>query len=139
MRLRNLFLATVLLAQSATVPAAAAPAAKPPGQSVPTRIGACVITRVKWVGNRLEDSKTNQTVPDSGSAVEFTDRGYQVSYDQIPAVDASRRGDRVRLCLTHLPYACPPGDNRGRVYRTTNLRTGKSWELPDAEHPCGGA
>jgi hypothetical protein len=25
------------------------------------------------------------------------------------------------------------------VYKTTNLRTRRSWSLPDAEHMCGGA
>jgi hypothetical protein len=41
--------------------------------------------------------------------------------------------------LVSIPRHCPKGDNRGRVYRTTNLRTHKSWKLPDSEHMCGGA
>ena len=31
------------------------------------------------------------------------------------------------------------GDERGRVYSGTNLRTRGSWQLPDAQHMCGGA
>lgn len=38
-----------------------------------------------------------------------------------------------------LPQHCPPGDNRGKIYTTTNMRTVKSWTLPDSEHRCGGA
>jgi hypothetical protein len=45
----------------------------------------------------------------------------------------------VRICLVSLPQNCPPGDTRGRIYKTTNLRTRQSWTLPDSEHSCGGA
>jgi hypothetical protein len=38
-----------------------------------------------------------------------------------------------------LPTDCPPGDDRGKVYKTTNKRTGESWTQADAEHMCGGA
>jgi hypothetical protein len=98
-----------------------------------------VVSRVDGVFQRLEDGQTNTPIPNSGSAVNFTNGGYQVSYDMIPAVEHSRRGDRVRICLVSIPHPCPPHDFRGRIYRTTNLRTGKSWTLPDAEHSCGGA
>jgi hypothetical protein len=98
-----------------------------------TRVGQCVETRVKEVGNRLENT------PGSGSSITFTNGGGQVSYEQVPAVDASRPGDRVSMCLVSVPEDCPPGDDRGRTYKTTNKRTGQSWTLPDAEHMCGGA
>ena len=52
---------------------------------------------------------------------------------------ASRPGDVVRVCLVSIPRPCPPGDKRGRVYKTTNLRTHGEWTLPDSEHSCGGA
>jgi hypothetical protein len=48
-------------------------------------------------------------------------------------------GDSVKLCLIFIPEDCPPGDDRGRFYRATNLRNGESWELPDSQHMCGGA
>ena len=102
-------------------------------QSPPMRVGQCSMTRVKWVGTRLDNT------PGSGSAIQFMNGGYQVSYDQVAAVDRSRPGDPVRMCLIFLPKDCPPGDDRGRVYKTTNLRTRRSWSLPDAEHMCGGA
>lgn len=99
----------------------------------PTRIGQCAGTRVKEVGTRLENT------PGSGSLVTFTNGGVQVSYDQVREVDESRPGDRVSMCLVSIPKDCPPGDDRGRTYKTTNKRTGQSWTLPDSEHMCGGA
>jgi hypothetical protein len=106
---------------------------------LPTRVGQCTETEVKSVETRLVDGSNNQPVAGSGSAINFANGGYQVSYDQMPSVDASRPGDPARLCLVSIPKDCPPGDNRGREYRTTNLRTHKTWRLPDSEHSCGGA
>jgi hypothetical protein len=106
-----------------------APAAAP----LPKRVGQCSETTVKSVDYRLEGA------PDSGSAISYVNGGYQVSYDTIPAIRRSRRGDRVRLCLIELPTDCPKGDDRGKIYRATNLRTGQSWEAPDSQHSCGGA
>jgi hypothetical protein len=106
---------------------------------LPVRIGQCSTTTVKQVETRLVDGSTNQPMPGSGSAIEFANGGYQVSYDQVPAVDRSRPGDPVAMCLVSVPRHCPPGDDRGRMYKTTNLRTRGSWTLPDAEHECGGA
>ena len=106
---------------------------------LPVRIGQCATTTVKKVETRLADGATNQPMPGSGSAIELENGGYQVSYDQVPAVDRSRPGDPVRMCLVSIPRHCPPGDDRGRVFKTTNLRTRGSWSLPDSEHECGGA
>lgn len=107
--------------------------------ALPQRLGQCTETTISKIGQRLEDSATRRPIPGSGSAVGFANRGSQVSYDEVPAIQHSRRGDRVRMCLVKLPEDCPPGDQRGRVYATTNLRTGESWTLPDSEHSCGGA
>jgi hypothetical protein len=107
--------------------------------SLPTRVGECVDTTVKAVETRLVDGTTNKPIAGSGSAISFVNGGYQVSYDQEAAVDSSRPGDPVRMCLVSIPRNCPPGDNRGREYKTTDLRTRRSWSLPDSEHACGGA
>jgi len=107
------------------LPAAAGP--------LPTKVGQCTMTKIKTVETRLEG------VADSGDAVEYANKGYGVSYDQVPALHSARAGDPVKLCLTSLPKDCPAGDDRGKVYKATDLRTHKSWELPDAEHMCGGA
>jgi hypothetical protein len=110
-------------------------AARPPAM----RVGTCVRTSIREVSQRLEDGATHRPMPDSGSAVEFANGLYQVSYDQVPEVNRSRRGDPVFVCLMNLPQHCPPGDVRGKLYTTTNLRTEESWTLPDSEHGCGGA
>jgi hypothetical protein len=107
--------------------------------ALPTRVGACVVTTVEAVETRLEDGVTHQPIAGSGSAVRFANGGYQVSYETVPAIENSRKGDRVRMCFISRPLNCPPGDNRGKIYRTTNLRTHKSWRLRDSEHSCGGA
>lgn len=106
---------------------------------LPTKVGACVETTIKSVETRLVDGSTNKPIPDSGSAVSFANGGYQVSYETIPAIEQSRAGDPVRFCLVFVPRNCPKGDDRGRIYRTTNLRTQKIWRLPDSQHSCGGA
>ena len=124
--MRLVLIAAVLAAGPIASPASAA-------GGLPTRIGQCVATRITMIGNRLENT------PGSGSAVGMANGGYQVSYDQVPAVDRSRSGDPVSMCLVLVPSGCPTGDSRGKTYRTTNLRTHAGWTLPDSEHLCGGA
>lgn len=120
---------------------AAAPAQRRAARSdpPPARVGTCAATRISAVGQRLEDGATHRAMPGSGSAVEFANGLYQVSYDEVASVNESRRGDPVFICLVRLPVRCPPGDSRGRLYTTTNLRTEQSWTLADSQHGCGGA
>jgi len=124
--LRGAFATVVVLAL--TLSAQAAPL---------LRVGEC--TRIKDVGHRLEDGVTHVQMPDSGSAVTFANGLYQVSYDEMAAIHRAHRGDPVLICLVSLPTDCPKGDDRGKIYKTTDLRTHRSWTLPDAEHSCGGA
>lgn len=124
-----MFQRTRILIAMACSTALAAPAA---AGSLPTRVGQCVTTTIAAVGTRLG-------TPGSGSAVRFTNGGSGVSYSTVAAVDQSRPGDPVRMCLVSVPKNCPPGDDRGKEYATTNLRTHKSWRLPDSAHSCGGA
>lgn len=121
-----------LLAALAALPSAAR-------NSPPARIGDCARTRISWIGHRLEDGATHRPMTGSGSALRFANRLNQVSYEELAAVHRSRRGDPVLICLVSIPRDCPRGDNRGKVYTTTNLRTVESWTLPDSEHSCGGA
>jgi hypothetical protein len=106
---------------------------------LPTQIGQCTNTTIKDVTTRLQDGATNRPIPGSGRAVDFANGGYQVSYDTITAIAQSRAGDSVTMCLVSIPQGCPPGDNRGITYKTTNQRTQGTWTLPDSEHMCGGA
>ena len=100
-------------------------------------VGQCFHTRVARVETRLEDK--DGPVASSGSQIELADGHVNVSYDQEPAIDHSKVGDPVRLCVARLPTRCPAGDHRGIIYRAQNLRTGGRWTLADAEHMCGGA
>lgn len=124
--MRNLVLA---LLSGALVGAPGAASA----ESAPKKPSQCVDTAVKSVGFRLEGD------PDSGDFIEFTNGVSQVSYDKVPGLDQSRPNDRISLCLVSVPKRCPKGDTRGRVYKATNLRTGKSWTAANSSHDCGGA
>jgi hypothetical protein len=122
---RSSLLALVAIACAANwAPASAAHA------TVQESIGACALTTVLTVGSRAGDS---------GSAIEYADGAWQVDYNVISGIHNSRRGDRVLLCLTEIPVGCPQGDERGRTYKATNLRTRESWSAIDSEHSCGGA
>jgi hypothetical protein len=120
---------------AASPPAAPAPATQPAAatNATPAQVGDCVQTTVQQVGTRLDNT------PGSGSAISYADSITQVSYDQVPGIDSSQAGDAIKLCLVSLPQNCPPGDDRGKVYSATNLRTGQTWSEPDSEHSCGGA
>ncbi len=100
---------------------------------LPAKVGQCTMTTIKDIGTRLEG------MPGSGDAVTYANGGYQVSYDTIAGLKGAKAGDRVKLCLTSLPENCPKGDDRGKTYKATDLRTHKSWEASDSEHSCGGA
>ena len=108
-------------------------------EPLPVRIGQCGQTAIKEIATRLVDGATDRPIPGSGSAVNFTNGGYQVSYDTVRQLARSRAGDPATMCLVSIPTGCPPGDTRGREYKTTNLRTNESWVLPDSQHRCGGA
>lgn len=106
------------------------------------RQGQCFSTRVREVTFRLFDGSKGRSVPGSGSKILFADGHENVEYDQVPAIDTSRPGDAILLCVRSLPAgppSCPANDTSGIVYKVKNLRTGKSWESSDATHTCGGA
>lgn len=107
---------------------------RPPKNGFP-KLGTCYVTRVVSVEGRSGGEPTD----DSGSQVEMRNGVVQVSYEVVPAIVHSRRGDKVTMCVVELPKHCPPGDFRGVVYRSRNWRTEETWTLSDAEHDCGGA
>lgn len=114
---------------------ASAPARVTAGDGMPIAIGACSDSTIEFIGGRVGDDDTFE----SGVAVGYRNGGGQVSYDRVPEILQSKVGDPVRICLVSIPSNCPPGDDRGRVYNTTNLRTGGIWETSDSAHNCGGA
>ena len=105
---------------------------------LPTQIGQCDSTNVSWLGYRLSGVPTSTAIR-SGSAIQYSDGGSQVSYETVSGIENSQIGDPINLCLVSIPTDCPPGDSRGKVYKAINLRTGESWEEADSEHMCGGA
>ena len=105
----------------------------PTKSAIPTQVGDCAKTKVASTGPRLEGA------PDSGSSIQYANGLSQVDYSVVPGITNSRPGDEVSVCLVSIPTDCPPGDNRGRVYEATNLRTRETWQAPDSQHSCGGA
>lgn len=117
-------LAVPFLILALSLPVAAA-------DQVPTEVGQCVKTTISEITTRVG--------PGSGDVVGYANGIYGVGYDEVPELQASRVGDRVKLCLTELPQGCPEGDDRGKLYSAYNPRTGGTWEMSDAAHMCGGA
>jgi hypothetical protein len=110
-----------------------------PDDPLPVRVLDCGGSIIKQVSDRF--GNRIGAPGSSGSSVGFTNGGYNASYDTVDAVKNSRVSDHVLICLMYIPDPdkCPPGDDRGRIYTVTNLRTIESWTLPDSQHMCGGA
>jgi len=111
---------------------------------LPNQVGSCAETFIKEIHFRLAAPEANGGyvgVPISGSAIPFTNGGYQMLYDRVHAIHRSQPEDKSRVCLTFIPNCSHVRhrDTRGRIYETTNLRTGERWLLPDSQHICGGA
>lgn len=108
---------------------------------MPRKVGSCTNSVITHIGSRFEEKlvKPKGDDMDQGTSVRLKNGVYGVSYEYVPAVAASRIGDKVMTCLASVPKGCPKGDDRGKMYTTTNLRTQESWTLPDAPHLCGGA
>ncbi|MGL5034010.1 MAG: hypothetical protein ACRC6M_09450 [Microcystaceae cyanobacterium] len=131
MKFSLLVTAIMMIVSVPNFPALAAPP--------PLRVGRCSQTFVAEVATRLEDGETGLAIAGSGTSIRFTNGIGLVSYDTVAAAEASKPGDTVKLCLVSIPKNCPRGDDRGKVYRATNLRTKKTFTLPDSQHSCGGA
>ena len=128
-------------AGSEPAPAPVAASASTPAPDVlPVKVGDCSETTITHLtgywGHKLH--KRKQSIGE-GVSVQYSNKGGGYSLDDMPEIAASQVGDRVKMCLISIPTHCPPGDDRGRVYQTTNLRTNQSWSLPDDVHGCGGA
>jgi uncharacterized protein len=123
------------------VSARAIAGSRPPSSGpLPTRIGQCSTTQVAEVTPRLDPGHPPTSADfDSGTAINYRNDGHQVSYEREAALLNSKPGDNVLMCLVAVPQNCPPGDDRGRVYTVTNMRTAATWTLPDSQHSCGGA
>ncbi|WP_315812793.1 hypothetical protein [Bradyrhizobium sp. SZCCHNR2028] len=76
---------------------------------------------------------------DPGKHVLYQNGAEQIDAEWNAAVAHSKLGDPVRLCTVSKPKQCPPGDDRGRIYKATNLRTKETWQISESWHSCGGA
>jgi hypothetical protein len=83
------------------------------------------------------DGSTGTPIPGSGTSVILTNGVYLVSYDVVDQLRVARVGDKVKLCLLHIPENCPRSDNRGKIYSLLKYRTGGTVNLPDSSHMCG--
>ena len=115
--------------------------AKLPTNGLPQQVGQCTVTRIASISTRFGEELRRPTdeLDSSGTAITYSNKGYQVSYSFVDPIATSRIGDEVLLCLMSVPENCPAGDDRGKVYSATNLRSKGVWVLPDAQHMCGGA
>jgi len=109
---------------------------------LPKTLGHCTRTKIVSLTDRGGEPLKAPQPEDgfgSGTTVTYANDASQVSYRYEERAARSHIGDEVLLCLSSIPRDCPPGDDRGRVYSGTNLKTGGSWMLPDSQHSCGGA
>jgi hypothetical protein len=106
---------------------------------MPRKVGECFETTITSITDRYgEDIPARaKKGPDPGTIVRFSNSGVQVSLRRENSIVRSQVFDKVNLCLVEVPKECP-GDLRGRVYRTTNLRTKESWSLANDVKNCGG-
>jgi uncharacterized protein len=107
-------------------------------QALPQKIGDCAITHIAELTTRFGEPLKGAD-PDAGTAIGFSNGGWQVSYDLVYALYDAEIGDPVVMCLVSIPRDCPEGDDRGRTYYGLDARTGGAWSLPDSQHSCGGA
>ena len=133
--MRNPVRAIALAALSIAAAHVAHAAPITPDDPLPKALLTCGGSTITDIGPRLEGDTDNS----SGTSVFFKNNGAQVSYDKVAAILRSKKGDHVLICLVFVPKHCPQGDDRGKIYTTTNLRTLESWTLPDSQHSCGGA
>lgn len=106
---------------------------------VPGKVGECAETTITSITDRYgEDlAPRPRKGTDPGTIIRFSNSGAQVSMRREDAIVRSQVFDKVNMCLVEIPKECP-NEIRGRVYKTTNLRTKESWSLANDVRSCGG-
>ena len=114
------------------------PAFEAPAKPWPSSKPHCQNTTVTLATTRLESG--GQPQYDSGVALRFANGVSAVDYQPgNPIAMREREGDKVQTCLYSVPKNCPPGDDRGKVYRVYDYRLQAAYYLPATQHSCGGA
>jgi uncharacterized protein len=108
-------------------------------QPVPEKVGQCAVTIISALTTRFGEPLGGEVEAGAGSAVEFTNGGFQVDYGANDQLLASQSGQRAVMCLMAVPRDCPKGDDRGKLFFTLNTFTQGTWVLTDTSHSCGGA
>jgi hypothetical protein len=105
---------------------------------LPGKVGECMDTTITSITDRYgEDlSARAKKGSDPGTLIRFSNSGVQVSLKRENAIVHSQIFDKVNMCLVEVPKECP-NELRGRVYRTTNLRTKETWSLANDIRSCG--
>jgi len=116
------------------------------------KVGACAETTITKIADRFDEplsptpfkpgekrDKDGGPLMDQGTYVQYQNGAEQIHAEWNAGVAHSKLGDPVRLCMVWKPKKCPPGDDRGRIYKATNLRTKKTWQMSESWHSCGGA
>ncbi|WP_421692691.1 lysozyme inhibitor LprI family protein [Aestuariivirga sp.] len=104
----------------------------------PTKPAECRKTHMMDITTRFGNPLTPDNT-DQGISITYDNGSFVYSYERGHAFDGIISGQAAVLCLITVPYDCPAGDVRGRVYYTLNLATKRSWVSSDTEHGCGGA
>lgn len=106
-----------------------------------TKVGACARTSIAIISDHYRNKLTRPKVngEDNGVLVELINKITITSYSFNEEIFISKVGDPVLVCVVLIPTECPAGDTRGTFYTMTNLRTIKSWTLPNDTRECGGA
>jgi len=106
---------------------------------LPSKVGECADTTITSITDRYGADlapANSKKGADGGTIVRFSNSGVQVSLVKERAIARSQVFDKVNMCLVEIPRDCP-AEIRGRVYKTTNLRTGESWSLANDVKSCG--
>ncbi|WP_315720507.1 MULTISPECIES: hypothetical protein [unclassified Bradyrhizobium] len=133
----------------------AEPVASPKGpnsRKALAKVGACAETTITRIADRFDEplsptpfksgekrDEDGEPLMDSGTYVQYQNGAEQIDAEWNAGVAHSKLGDPVRLCTVWKPKKCPPGDDRGRIYKATNLRTNETWQMSESWHSCGGA
>ncbi len=106
---------------------------------MPRKVGECFETTITSITDRYGEDLAPRPKKgaDPGTIVRFSNSGVQVSMRRENSIVHSQVFDKVNMCLVEVPKECPR-DLRGRVYKTTNLRTKESWSLANDITNCGG-
>ena len=105
---------------------------------LPKKVGECFETTITSITDRYGEDLPARAKKgaDPGTIVRFSNSGVQVSLRRESSIVHSQIFDKVNMCLVEVPKECP-NDLRGRIYRTTNLRTKETWSLANDIRSCG--